>query len=218
MFALKKEISVLLEQKDHDGLYRLYAADKKVFTTLISLSYDKSSDMAWRSIEAIGILSGRVAKVDAETVREMVGRLLWMIRDESGGIGWSSPEILGEIVRNNPDLCADIAPIIASFHEEKMLTPGVLWALGRMGKLSRETVGYVMQIVRLYLSDHSARNRCYAAKAIGALGSVDDVSQLEKLTKDRSAVDIYENGELSRKTVSEIAEEAISIIRKNSSR
>ncbi len=215
MFALKKEIKTLLANKDFVGLQKLYSLNNKVMTTLISLSYDKSSHIAWRSIETIGIISGHIAKVDSEIVRNMVGRLLWMIRDESGGIGWSVPEILGEIVRNNPELCADIAPIIASFHEEKMLTPGVLWALSRMGKLNPDTVDYAISIIRSYIFDNAIKNRCYAAKALGELGTVEDLKNLEKLKTDNNPVDIYENGELIKKTVGEIAEEAIAKIRKS---
>jgi len=214
VFALKKEIKSLLAKKDFAGLQKLYSVDKKVITTLISLSYDKSNNIAWRSIEVIGILSGHIAKIDSEIVRNMVGRLLWMIRDESGGIGWSVPEILGEIVRNNPELCADIAPIIASFHEEKMLTPGVLWALSRMGKLNPDTVDHAIPIIRSYISDNNIKNRCYAAKALGELGTVDDLKNLEKLKTDNNIIDIYENGELVKKTVGEIAEEAIAKINK----
>jgi hypothetical protein len=214
VFALKKEIKTLLAKKDFAGLQKLYSLNKKVITTLISLSYDKSSNIAWRSIEAIGILSGHIAKSDSEIVRNMVGRLLWMIRDESGGIGWSVPEILGEIVRNNPELCADIAPIIASFHEEKMLTPGVLWALSRMGKLNPDTVDYAIPIIRSYIADNAIKNRCYAAKALGELGTVDDLKNLENLRTDNNNIDTYENGELVKKTVGEIAEEAIAKINK----
>ncbi len=215
MFALKKEIKALLAKRDHVGLQKLYSLNKKVITSLISLSYDKSNNIAWRSIEAIGILSGNIAKVDSETVRDTVGRLLWMIRDESGGIGWSAPEILGEIVRNNPELCADIAPIIASFHEEKMLTPGVLWALSRIGKLNPYTVEHAIPIVHSYISDNAIRNRCYAAKALGELGTVDDLNKLQKLKTDNNTIDIYENGKLVKKTVCAVAEEAIAKIKKS---
>ena len=82
--------------------------------------------MSWRAIEAVGLASKEIARTRPELVRNTVGRLLWMIRDESGGIGWSSPEMLGEIVRNNPEQFADIAPIIVSFLDEDMLSAGVL--------------------------------------------------------------------------------------------
>ncbi|MBI5663620.1 MAG: hypothetical protein HZC49_00820 [Nitrospirae bacterium] len=147
MQPLKKEVLNLLEQKKYQEIMHTSASFHKIMNVLVSLSYDKNKYISWRAIEAIGLISKEIAKSDTETVRNIVGRLLWMIRDESGGIGWSVPETLGEIVRNNPQLCADIAPIIASFHDEKMLTAGVLWALGRIGKINDQTVGYAIPII-----------------------------------------------------------------------
>ncbi len=140
MLPLKKEIIDLLEKRRYEDIINLSPSPNKVISVLITLSYDKTLRISWRAIEAIGLISKEIAKSDPGTVRNIAGRLLWMIRDESGGIGWSVPEILGEIVRNNPGLCSDLAPIIASFHEEKMLTAGVLWALGRIGKINNETL------------------------------------------------------------------------------
>ncbi|MEW6602967.1 MAG: DVU0298 family protein, partial [Nitrospirota bacterium] len=176
---------------------------------LISLSYDKKKYISWRAIEAIGLVSKEIAESDTETVRNIVGRLLWMIRDESGGIGWSVPETLGEIVRNNRGLCADIAPIIASFHDEKMLTAGVLWAMGRIGNINDQTSGYAIPLILPYLqaSDHVLR--AYAAFALGRIGAVGAVPKLEQIRNDNSAVTYYEDGDLRQKTVGAFAEEAL---------
>jgi len=105
------------------------------------------------AIEAIGILSKEIAKTRPEAVRNLIGRLLWMIRDESGGIGWSSPEILGEIVRNNPVLFPDVAPIIASFLDEDMLSAGVLRAIGRIGEVNTELVKHTIPNIIPYLQN-----------------------------------------------------------------
>ena len=209
MHPQKKEVISLLEQKKYEEILKVSASVHKIINILISLSYDKKQYIAWRAIEAIGLVSKELAESDAETVRNIVGRLLWMIRDESGGIGWSVPETLGEIVRHNPQLCADIAPIIASFHEEKMLTAGVLWALGRIGRINNETVGYAIPIVLPYLQSADPTLRGYAALALGRLGAIGAVSKLEQLRSDNNAVTFYEDGELRQKTVGRFAEEAL---------
>jgi len=206
---LKKEVISLLEQKKYEEIMNVAASVHKIINILISLSYDKNKYISWRAIEAIGLLSKEIAKSDTETVRNIVGRLLWMIRDESGGIGWSVPETLGEIVRNNPQLCADIAPIIASFHDEKMLTAGVLWALGRIGKINDETVGYAIPIILPYLQSADHTLRSYAAFALGRVGAIGAVSKLEQLRSDDNEVTFYEYGDLHRKTVGRFAEEAL---------
>lgn len=209
MTSLKRQIIGLLEKKDFARLAKLPYSDNKIITILISLSYDKKSELTWRAIESIGIVSKEIARQDPESVRNIVGRLLWMIRDESGGIGWSSPEMLGEIVRNNPRLCSDIAPILASFHEEKMLTTGVLWAMGRIGNINDETREYAAPLFIPYLNSPDRTIRGYAARALGELGASEAAKDLERLTGDENLIPFYEEGILKEKTVGEVAANAL---------
>ena len=209
MSPFKKEIVILLEKRDYNALSKLSLIDKKVVSALISLSYDKKKQNSWRAMEAIGFITKDLSKSNPDAVRNIAGRLLWMIRDESGGIGWSSPEILGEIVKNNPVLCSDIAPIIASFHEEKMLCPGVLWALGRIGKINAETVSYAVPIIRSYLKSADNTLRGYAAWALGEMGNKESAAELEDLKKDKDRIEFYQDGELKKISVGELASGAI---------
>ena len=99
----KKEIKRLLEESRYNELNDLFPNKRKLITLLISSTYDRTDVVAWRAMEAIGLISAKMSVDNPDFVRDLVNRLLWMIRDESGGIGWSCPEILGEIVKNNPD-------------------------------------------------------------------------------------------------------------------
>lgn len=204
----KKDVVNLLIEKKFDELIRLSPDKRKVISMLISLSYDKKSVISWRAIEVIGMITGEVSVTNPDLVRKTVGRLLWMIRDESGGIGWSVPETLGEIVRNNPELCADIAPIIVSFHEELMLCAGVMWAVGRMGKINSELIEYAVPVIMRYLDAPDRTLRGYAAWASGQLGASQALDKLEKLKNDTDCIPFYEDGELKEKTVGEIAAKA----------
>lgn len=209
MTDAKEEIIKRLKEKRYHELSRLPHSRRRTLGLLISLSYDKKDVISWRAMEAIGVITAEIAMEDPGHVRNTVGRLLWMMRDESGGIGWSVPEILGEIVRNNPELCADIAPIIATFHEEKMLNAGVLWAIGRTGKINAEFVDYAVPIVISCLESPEVVLRGYAAFACGQLSALTAVNELEKLNGDSGIVPFYEEGELKEKSVGEIATEAI---------
>jgi hypothetical protein len=206
---VKEQIKNLLEQKDYAGLNNLSASRKKILTYLISLTYDKKSHIAWRAIEAIGLFTGELAKSDGEAVRHTAERLLWMIRDESGGIGWSSPEILGEIVINNPELCADIAPVIVSFHEEPPLCAGVIRAAGRIGKRNKEMAEYAIPIITGYLHSADSAVRGNAAWALGELGASDSAQEIKALGDDDTCVTFYEDGELKEKSIQSIAAEAV---------
>ena len=205
----RREVITLLEKKQYDALVRLSFSERKILSILISLSYDKENPVSWRAIESIGLITKETAKTNPELVRNIAGRLLWMIRDESGGIGWSSPEILGEIVRNNPELCSDIAPIIVSFHEEKMLSAGVLKAIGRIGMINTGFIEYAVPVVLSYLNNPDPVLRGFAAWSLGEIGTAESLNELRKLINDNSILFFYEDGELREKTVGEIAAKSI---------
>ena len=209
---MKSEIIKLLSDKKYGALMKLPLSNGRLLSSLISLTYDRKSIISYRAIEAFGIVSKEIAKTKPELVRNAVGRLLWMIRDESGGIGWSSPEMLGEIVRNNPELFSDVAPVIMSFLDEEMLASGVLIAAGRIGEVNPELVAHAIPLILSYLHNPEPLLRGIAAWALGRMRVLEAESELEKLKNDDSRIAIYEEGELKEKTIGQIAEEAICYI------
>jgi hypothetical protein len=209
VLPVKKKITELLEKQSYQELSDINSSHHKLVNVLISLSYNKDTDLSWRAIEAIGVVSKQISESDPETVRNIVGRLLWMLRDESGGIGWSAPEMLGEIVKHNPELCADIAPIILSFHYEHMLTAGTLRATGRIGKINEEMIAYAIPIILPYLNSADNSTRGYAVYALGELGAIDAKSRLENLTGDNGKLLFYEEGRLKEVSVGELASRAL---------
>ncbi|OGK11601.1 MAG: hypothetical protein A2W80_01215, partial [Candidatus Riflebacteria bacterium GWC2_50_8] len=151
--SLREKIIGLLQEQNYPELLKTAEKEGNIFRILISLAYDKKELLAWRAIEAVGIISGEKAKKHPESIRNLVQRLLWTMRDESGGIGWSAPEMLGEIVRHSPDEFADIAPIIASFHDEDFLRPGVFRALYRISEKRPDLVSGSSSLVGQYIKD-----------------------------------------------------------------
>jgi hypothetical protein len=202
----RNEIISLLNEKRYSEILRSTQKPKEVFRILIGLSYDKSGVLSWRAIELIGILAGALSKKNPEVIRNLAQRLLWMMRDESGNNPWSAPEILGEIVRNDPDGFADIAPVIASFHDEEMLRPGVLRAVFRIGDLRPDLIPVNGDFIVPYIRNPDPLVRTYALLVAGAYRLKEIVTASGDLQNDRSTVTLYENGELFLKTVGEIAE------------
>jgi HEAT repeat protein len=211
----KKEIKKLLEENKYHELNTLFPDKRKLITLLISSTYDKSDVVAWRAMEAIGLITANMSREKPDFVRDVVNRLLWMIRDESGGFGWSCPEILSEIIKNNPELCKDIATVVASFHEEEMLKPGVMLAIGRIGNIHTYFYDFAAPIVTSYLDDPDPATRAYAAYAAGELDIPDVSDKLEEMGSDTSPVVFYEDGLLKEKTVGKIADTALAKLRLN---
>lgn len=207
--SIRKDIVMLLQGRNFGALTGITANLNRVLNKLISLTYDKKDTIAWRAIEAIGFIAKECERENPELVRSTAVRLLWMIRDESGGIGWSSPEILGEIVRNCPSLCGDFAPIILSFHTERMLCAGTLRAAGRIGRTVPAFPEAAVPIVMQYLGSADESVRGNAAWSLGELGNGDSISALSRLTEDPATTLLYEDGQLLPKTIGSIAEQSL---------
>ena len=211
----KKEIKKLLTESKYNELNDLFPDKRKLITLLISSTYDKSDVTAWKAMEAIGLITASMSSLKPEFVRDVANRLLWMLRDESGNYASSCPEILGEIVRNNPALCKDIATIVASFHEEELLTPGVMLAIGRIGNIHSYFNEYAAPIVTSYLDDPNPATRAYAAYAAGELDITAAGQRLEEFKDDTAPVLFYEDGLLKNKTAEEIANTALAKLKLN---
>jgi len=195
---LKDLIKKYLLQGKFDSIVEL-GEPGKIIRTLISLSYDKTEEIAWKAIEAIGRLVYLVSKDRPEFGHEIIRRLLWSIRDEAGGIGWSSPEIIGEIVRNDPSRYQDIPRVLWSFMDEEFLRKGIIWAMGRIGEIDPVLVEFSLPFLRLISkNDNDSEIRFYALWAICKIsGEYEEPENIIKAT-------IYDKGRLKETLSSEL--------------
>jgi len=93
MHTLKKSILSLLEANDLDSLVTLAKDKPRVVSLLVRISYDKETLAGWRAIKAVGLISRELVRTDYEYLRNTIRKLRWSLSDESGGIGWSAPEL-----------------------------------------------------------------------------------------------------------------------------
>ncbi|MFZ5997088.1 MAG: DVU0298 family protein [Nitrospirota bacterium] len=204
---LKKRVRALLETASFDEVAALALQDKGVIRWLISSAYDKEDVVSWRAIEAVGLVSRVYAAGSVEVIRDTVRRLLWSMGEESGGIGWSAAEMLGEIIANNPDEFGDIAPIVWSFRDEEMFRAGVVWAMGRIAAVRPDLVPFTAEALPQFLEDKNPVVRGYAAWTAGILA--EETAGIEKLLSDNSEILFYDQHCLQRRTVADIAREAL---------
>jgi len=196
----------LLEEKKYDEITALAKKDiRGLFRLLIGITYDKSDVLCWRAIEATGIVAGEIAKTRPEVIRSLAQRLLWMLRDESGNNISSAPEMLGEIVRNSPDSFADIAPVIASFHDELMLKPGVLRAIFRIGEVRPDLISISTEFTDPFLRDEDPLVRAYALLISGAYKLRGTIHAVSALKDDRCVVTLYRDGGFVSLSIGELA-------------
>jgi hypothetical protein len=171
---MKKFIHDSLEMNDLDAVIRLAQKDRKTLSLLIRMAYDKETLVGWRAIKAVGRIAKVLVKNEHEFLRIAIRKLLWSLSDESGGIGWASPELLGEIVSADPEGFADIIPLIAEVYdiEEKTFRPGVMYAFVRIAEVSPELVADYQKIIIRSLMDTNPLIKIYTLELVGLLWSV----------------------------------------------
>jgi hypothetical protein len=202
----RKKIIPLLEEKKYDEMVEMAKKDTKAtFRLLIGITYDKTDILCWRAIEVSGIIAGEIAKTNPDVIRTLAQRLLWMLRDESGNNLSSAPEILGEIVRNSPDTFADIAPVIASFHDEVMLRQGVLRAIFRIGEVRPDLISVPLEFLESFLRDEDPAVRAYALLIAGAYKLRGPLPVISALIDDRDTITLYSDGDFISVGVGQIA-------------
>jgi hypothetical protein len=207
--VLKDEIRDALRKKDLGHVARLAGENRKVFSILISLAYDKDDVLCWRAIEAMGKAAGAVVAEDPAGVRTIVQRLLWSMRDEAGGIGWSSPEMLGEIVRSAPGPFRDIPSLILSFQDEEMFLEGILWAVGRMAGAGIVLDRDGAELVIRCLDHDDPQVRGLAVMAASQMKSETGRGRIAAMTADHGQARIYDDHELRETTVGALAAVAV---------
>ncbi len=205
MPPLKQEIRDALLHAEFDRVVQLALTNVKVFSALISLSFDKEDPLSWRAIKAMGKSAGAVAKSNPVFVRNVGQRLLWSMRDESGAIGWNAPEMLAEIGVHSPDLFADIPPIILSFHEEEVFLRGVIWAMGRITGSGIDPGHKTSDLIMQGLDHKDPSVRGLAVWTGLQLKDEKIQEKIRTMNDDEGRFTIYENHALVEKTVGEVA-------------
>ncbi len=146
--ALKHKIPVLLDREDVESVLPelLKHPPQKLLGPLYISLLSHNKTVKWNAVTAVGQAVDELARQDLEQARIAMRRLIWTLNDESGGIGWGSPECMGEIMACNPDLAQEFHRILFSylaprddsdsdnFLEYLPLRRGAFWGVARLAQ------------------------------------------------------------------------------------
>lgn len=219
--ALKRKVLELLRSDGFDqALSELgLLSARQVINPLISFLLSKDEEIKWRAVSALGHVVAGLAREDMESARVVMRRLMWMLNDESGGIGWGAPEAMGEIAASHDGLAKEFAPVLISyiwedgnFLEYEPLQRGAVWGVGRVADTKPDEVrGAIPHLISL-LESSDATVRGLAAWALGLLRAEAARPKLERLLNDSAEIPIYVDEKLIRRRVSGLAKEALTSI------
>jgi len=213
---LKQTLRELLDERRLEEIAEMAVRRKRVLGSLVAMTYDADPQISWRAVEALGAAASRIAEDDPDHVRELLRRLLWLMNEESGGVCWRAPEAMAEIVRHRPNLFGDYIPIvvslIVSLEEEDLeyFKAGTLRAIGRLGAVAGDHVHEVTPAVTSALTDSDPQVRGMAVWCLREVGLAELLADRPELFSDAGPVDLYEDGLLSRTTVSQLVRRTIS--------
>jgi hypothetical protein len=196
----KKVGEILLETHRNTCLAKLsQIPDDQLTGHLFSYFYNANELVKFRSIAAMGVLGARLEQTNIEKARVVLRRIMWNLNDESGGIGWGSPEAMGEILRQSPRLALEFKSILFSyldpdgnFIEHEMLQRGVLWGIGTYLEAFPEDISEKTKVLLFgFLHSDDSVKKGYAIRALVNARCFDCSLVPENIIKDNSSIDIF---------------------------
>ena len=219
---LKKRFQKLLLQQDlESGLAEIGRMPaRKAINPLFSFLCSLDELLKWRAVTAMGEIVDRLADTDMESSRVIMRRYMWQLNDESGGIGWGCPEAMGEIMARNDNLADEFWCILISYIrpdgnylEHEVLQRGVLWGVGRLAHARPQLLKTSVDYLHPYMQSDDPHLRGLAAWAAGALQNPNTTAILNQLKDDSTKLSHYLDGHIKRRSVSEIAQKALQMIK-----
>ncbi len=209
-YELKRLIKDALIKRDLEKVARYALESPRTVGILFNLSYDKDSIITWRAVEAMGVVARALTERSHEEGRELMKRLLWSITEESGGLGWSSIEMMAEVVVRSPEVFSDIPLLLPEYYDEPVFRDSVLYALWRIVSSNPELLDpdEVKEVVRLALNTDNAYQKALALMIISSTKEVIDYDDMvidNNLLDDDTQVRIYLDGDFRVKNLKEIA-------------
>ncbi len=215
---LKARIGRLLGQDDFPGALEAIRLlpGRQAVNPLFSFLYSGEERIRWRAVTAMGAVVCRMADSAMEPARVVMRRIMWNLNDESGGIGWGSPEAMGEITAGHARLADEFANILISyinpagnFLELELLQRGSLWGVGRLAHarplLARPATPFLPAFF-------DSPDPCLRGTAIWAAGPILEACLrplLKARLSDNAPLRLYRRMQVTQTTVAELAHAAL---------
>ena len=190
---------------------------RQAVNPLFSFFYAGEEILRWRAITAMGVVVGHLAETAMESARVVMRRLMWNLNDESGGIGWGSPEAMGEITARHAPLAAEFCRVLISYIdpagnylEHEGLQRGSVWGVGRLAHARPELAQPAVAFLPAFFD---SPDPCLRGTAIWAAGPILD-SAIRPLVQahlsDNAPLRLYRHLTITQPTVAELAEQTLS--------
>jgi len=222
---LKKDVFKLLILEDFpEALTRISRLpEKQVINPLFSFLYHGDEIVRWHAVSAMGVVTAGLADKNMESARVIMRRLIWNLNDESGGIGWGSPEAMGDIMARSRPIAREFSKILISYAlphgnylEHGILQRGLLWGLQRLSRAKPVLTHDAAPYIRPFLTSEDPYHKGLAICFAETVNDTNAIPDLEKLIRDDTPISLYKDFQMTTHKVSSLARSAIATIEQNS--
>ncbi|BBO77551.1 hypothetical protein DSCW_49680 [Desulfosarcina widdelii] len=189
---------------------------RQAVNPLFSFFYSGDERLRWRAVAAMGVVVSHLADTSLESARVVMRRLMWNLNDESGGIGWGSPEAMGEITALHDRLAKEFSGILISyidpngnFLEHELLQRGSLWGVGRLAHARPLLAKSACSFLPAFYEAPDPYLRGTAIWATGPILETRVRSLIERRLADNAPLRIFRQMRMTPTTVAELAAEAL---------
>jgi hypothetical protein len=188
----------------------------KLTSALFSASYDNEAIIKWRSVSSFGLLAKWLDKNDSVKNRIIMRRCVWMLTEESGGIPWNVPAIMGEIMANSKEMAEDYINILFSYIDEKEEGPenfleytplrkSVYWGLMRVSQVFPDLIQNHKELIRKRVVEEDEDEILFYLSIIIKNSKLTEFEDhIETIKEFGNKLEIFYNGEIMKKTLNEI--------------
>ncbi len=219
---LKSKINDILQINEwFDALSNVIMIQKaSVVSSLFSFVYNPNPIIKWHAVSGFGILTKILSENDTEKIRIILRRCIWMLTEESGGIPWGIPEVIGEILANNERMASEFSNMLFSYVynsegpenylEHTPLRTGVYWGIYRLSQSNPKIIKDYKYIIEQRISEE--KNLIIIAYLLLVINKAEFIELkdfLNNFSNDNREVEIYSNNSFQKMTISSIANKVL---------
>ena len=198
---------------------------RSLVNPLISLLCHTEDRIRWNAVFMLGWVIDTISESDIENGRVIMRRLLWMLNDESGGIGWGVPEAMAETMFHNRTLAREYLHMLVSytkddgpelfqdgnFLELPMMQQGVLWGVCRVAEKYPSALleNGITENLSVYFASANNTVRGLVCRLCGLLQADSFRSNIQSLIPDEGMVQIYSDTGGQQYSVGSLAKQAL---------
>ncbi len=204
----KKEIENLVREYRFKPILDVAGYDKKLIRNLQRLIYSGDDLFRKRAAEILGRACAVIGEEDSKAISKLLQNLFYAISD-TAAFTWGAFEAIGEIISHKTELFGGYIPQLYQFLADETRRSQVLQSLATIARSRPDLLRKHTFHFFTYLKDAEPAVRGYTALLMGNLGAHEAKEDLEKLVNESHEIDIYENGNLEKVTVGQVAAQAL---------